>query len=245
MPANICKEKRRTCVITPVQYQAHNNLFKKQNIQNAVNVLAPLAPKSTGEELEKIKLVDKLIALNYKAADQKIAQLIQPFQKKWEDVYQSLIDARKEQKQKIMEHPEGRKRVIRLSCYLQKTHLKQLRSQFPLLPVENLEMVLKQERNPQKLKKMLDSRQILKDKLVPDMTVNKEEEEEAFKGCLICYDEKNLVVFSVCGHESCCKDCASKLIYCPLCRTPLQQQKSATNCIYNSESCSAAIVDHS
>ena len=37
--------------------------------------------------------------------------------------------------------------------------------------------------------------------------------------CLICMDNELSTVFSPCGHMYCCNECASKLNFCPLCKT--------------------------
>jgi hypothetical protein len=41
--------------------------------------------------------------------------------------------------------------------------------------------------------------------------------------CIICYTNPKNIIFSTCGHYSCCSDCAKQCIKsgCPLCRQPI------------------------
>jgi hypothetical protein len=205
--------------ICPLQLQTSCNYLKKQLIENAVVFFQDLVPHQICEVLMKILLLSRITSLNHRMADLKIAELIKPYQENWEKEFQQFLNAPRERKQEILSNQEARGRITKLKSFLEKRHLRELRNKFPSIPQENLQTVLKQEANFKKCIKIIQDREDLKKKAISNMPNNKEDNN--FKGCFICCDEKDLIIFPTCGHEFCCKECASKLLKCPLCRVPI------------------------
>lgn len=186
-----------------------------------------LVHESDSQILMHMLAFSKSISLNSKETDCKLAALIQPYVEKWRKEFQEFLNASKEQKQEILADPKKRLRIIKLGSYLEKKHLKELRGKFPSLATENLQMSLRQEKDIEKCLNIIKMQLNLKYNTIFSTIASQKKDE--FKGCNCCCEEKSLVVFTVCKHAYCCKECASKLVSCPLCRIPLNRPVSPCN----------------
>lgn len=213
------RNSKASIYILPLIFQTASNCLKKQNIEKAVIFFRDLVPQSICTIFMSIQSLCKTTSLNYRETDLKIAELIKPYQCDWEKELQEFLNATKDRKLEILSNEESKKRIIKLKSFLEKTHLQELRSRFPLVAQENLKMTLNQEANIKKCIKMIEDRENLKNKAISDVNIIKTEKDS--EECQICCVEKILIVFPACGHKYYCKECASKLEKCPICRRPL------------------------
>jgi hypothetical protein len=219
-------KKSHALLITPPLYQSASNFRKRQNIENTVKFFKDLVSEPLCQELMKILFVSNTVSVNYKAADQKIAQLVQQCNEDFQMELQQFLNNTKEQKQQDLSDVKKRIRIIKLSSYLEKRHIKQMRGKFPSLAPDNLRMALRQDRDVEKCMKMVEMQQKLKEETISETRTPSKISVE-FKGCNCCCDEeKKLVIFPVCKHEYCCEECTQKLTVCPLCRQSVKPQKS-------------------